>query len=80
MSRSSEGQGHNDACLWKGLDQSTMCVGMKWIASLMKKLLEENKTWTQIVYDARRQSTFEGWRTLLMCFVLLEIVWCTKYI
>ena len=24
MSRSSEGQGHNDACLWKGLDLSNI--------------------------------------------------------
>jgi len=49
MSRSSEGQGHNDACLWKGLDLSTNVSEYE-----VNRLLEESKTLTQIVNNARQ--------------------------
>ena len=42
MSRSSEGQGYNVACLWKGLDLSNnVCVyEVNWLTN--EKLLAEN--------------------------------------
>ena len=54
MSRSSEGQGHNDACLWKGDDLNNKVCEYEVNPLTNEKLLEENETLTPIVYEARR--------------------------
>ena len=51
MSRSSGGQGHTNACLWRAHDLSNYV----WVWSKsVYSLLEENETLTLIVYDAGR--------------------------
>jgi len=54
MSRSP--RGHNAACLWKGLDLSNTMCEYEVIGWLMKQLLEENETLTQIVTGRFHQS------------------------
>ena len=52
MSRSSEGQGHNAACLSNGPDLSNNVCEYEVNRLTTEHLLEENETLTQIVYNA----------------------------
>ena len=64
MSRSSEGQGHNDACLWTGDDLNNKVCEYEVNPLTNEKLLEENETLTQIVYEARRPPQRTGFNNL----------------
>ena len=61
ISRSSEGQCHSVTCWWKGLDLNNIVCEYEVNGWLMKKLLEENKTLTQIVNNARRPPAHPFW-------------------
>ena len=54
MSRSLEGQGHNAACLWKGLDLSNNLCKYEVNQQTNEKGIRGKQTYTQIVNDAGR--------------------------
>ena len=75
LSRSSEGQGHNDACLSKGPDLSNNVCEYEVNRLTTENWLEENETVTQIVYNAGRPTgqTYQSISQNLLLKIRLRI-------